>query len=168
AVAAPTCSALPPPGADLAGASVQQLTLAPGRIWSTTTGAGVTVAVVDTGVDTANPQLAPAVSGGVDLIAGPPDGTLDCAAHGTAAASVIAARATGGTRFAGLAPGARILPVRLTEQAGGEAGAGVDPALLAAAIRRATDAGAGIVNVSVLAAAGTPELAAAVRHAQDH
>jgi type VII secretion-associated serine protease mycosin len=128
-----------------------------------TDGAGVTVAVVDSGVDRRHAQLAGAVVPGADVLAsGGSDGRRDCVGHGTAVASVIAARPVGGSGLVGLAPGAAIMPVRANERivAGGSAGGGV--ADLAAGIRAATRAGVGVINLSVATGADVPGLRSAV------
>src|SRR6185437_8246667 len=62
-------------------------------VWKRTRGGGVTVAVVDSGVD-ANPQFGDRVIPGPDLVAGTKPGIppgADCVGHGTAVASIIAA-----------------------------------------------------------------------------
>ncbi|GAA1610432.1 S8 family serine peptidase [Catellatospora bangladeshensis] len=85
-----------------------------------TQGAGVTVAVIDTGVDATHPDLAGAVLPGADFTdAGPGDGWLDTDGHGTAMAGLIAAHG----RVTGVAPAARILPVRM--DSGGDLARGI-------------------------------------------
>ncbi|MGW0584244.1 S8 family serine peptidase, partial [Streptomyces sp. NPDC002920] len=66
------------------------------RVWQFSRGAGVTVAVVDTGVGTA----APALSGRVTAVG---EAGTDCVGHGTFAAGLIAAAPQDGTGVAGLA-----------------------------------------------------------------
>lgn len=137
----------------------QQL-LAPQRVWSTTRGAGVTVAVVDTGVDANTPQLAGAVLPGQDSsTAGGTPGT-DCLGHGTFVAGIVAAHPAPDTGFAGVAPDARILPVRdtTTENRGSAAD-------MARGIRAAADAGAGVINVSASTNVDDPALRSAVDYA---
>src|SRR4051794_1266704 len=80
--------------------------LAPERVWPFSTGAGVRVAVVDSGSDAGHPQLKGQVLKGFDMLGGGTEGTVDCISHGTAVASIIAARRQPGVGFAGLAPGA--------------------------------------------------------------
>ena len=109
--------------------------------WTITRGAGVVVAVVDSGV-AANPHLANAVVRGVNLV---PDGTdpsgrTDTYGHGTAIAGQIAARRISGSGVEGLAPEARILPVRVfagTSDQEVDAGFGPDVRRMAAGIRYA-------------------------------
>jgi type VII secretion-associated serine protease mycosin len=124
--------------------------------WTVTQGQGVTVAVVDSGVDF-SPQLAGRVSA-IDLTG---QGPRDCVGHGTAVASLISAtdaRARG-IPFYGVAPAARILSVKVNT---GETGFS---RLLAQGIRDAAAAGAQVINVSVQTAAGSPALRAAVAFA---
>ncbi|GAB3800448.1 type VII secretion-associated serine protease mycosin [Micromonospora zhanjiangensis] len=81
-----------------------------------TQGAGVTVAVIDTGVDATHPDLIGSVLPGKDFSirkADVPDGRTDTAGHGTAMAGLIAAHGHGnGAGALGIAPAAKILPVR--------------------------------------------------------
>jgi len=85
-------------------------------VWKRTRGGGVTVAVVDSGVD-ANPQFGDRVIPGPDLVAGTKPGIppgADCVGHGTAVASIIAAAPVPGVSFTGVAPAARILSVKIS------------------------------------------------------
>jgi membrane-anchored mycosin MYCP len=124
--------------------------------WTVTHGQGVTVAVVDSGVDF-SPQLAGRVSA-IDLTG---QGPRDCVGHGTAVASLIAATDARARRipFYGVAPAARILSVKVNT---GETGVS---RLLAQGIRDAATAGAQVINVSVQTAASTPALRTAVAFA---
>ncbi|QCU79481.1 peptidase S8 [Citricoccus sp. SGAir0253] len=87
--------------------------------WETTRGEGVTVAVIDTGIDDTHPDLTGQVAGGTDLSgAGSPDGTEPVGtmpAHGTLVASLLAGHGHDGAA-------ARTAPP------GDAAGAGEDPA----------------------------------------
>src|SRR5690554_338269 len=85
------------------------------RVHKITQGEGVTVAVIDTGVDADHPDLAGAVRPGADFAirkATPPDGRVDKDGHGTAMAGLIAGRGRGGQGILGIAPKATILPIR--------------------------------------------------------
>jgi type VII secretion-associated serine protease mycosin len=133
-----------------------------------TDGAGVVVAVVDSGVDGTQPQLAGRVLAGSDLLDPVGDGRLDCVGHGTAVASIIAAVRRPGAGLRGLAPGAKILPVRVSERIevdGAVIGRGVDAAGLADGIDRAVAGGAGVVNLSISVGVDDPRLRRAVARA---
>ncbi|WP_167449922.1 S8 family serine peptidase [Streptomyces hyaluromycini] len=127
------------------------------RAHQLTRGAGVTVAVVDTGVSAAASGLSGRVTG---LGAG---ATQDCVGHGTFVAGIIAAASRTGSGFSGVAPAARILAVRGTGTDGTP-----DEARVAAGIRAATDAGAGVVDVSQSFPSGTAALNSALEYAARH
>lgn len=141
--------------------SLRRLLLA--QMWRYGQGAGVRVAVVDTGVDDRNPQLAGAVDtrDGVDLIDPAGDGTDDTVGHGTEVAGIIAARPAAGTGFVGIAPRATVIPVRQND----DEGDGTTDTL-AEGIRKAVDAGARVINISQdTAAAPDANLARAITDA---
>lgn len=170
AAAAPSACANPSePGQVISDTPWHQQWLAPQRVWPLSTGAGVEVAVVDSGSDSSHPQLDGRVNSGFDALRGTQGGDFDCVSHGTAVASLIAARPQDGVGFHGLAPDARILPIRVSEQAGGgnEAqGESVSPRVFAQAIRRAVDSGADVVNMSVTLYQPDTEVESAIRYAQ--
>ncbi|MER5812526.1 type VII secretion-associated serine protease mycosin [Streptomyces sp. NPDC002033] len=137
-------------------------------LWARTKGKGVRVAVIDTGVDRANPQLSGALDTGAGrdfLDAKGGDGTNDTVGHGTKVAGLIAARPQEGTGFVGLAPEATVIPIRQNDgQGNGKA------ATLAQAIDHAVAKGAQVINISQDTDAPlTPdsELAKAVQRALD-
>ncbi|MEU4155410.1 type VII secretion-associated serine protease mycosin [Actinoplanes sp. NPDC026670] len=102
-------------GSPVAGVPAELRAYSPERLAGLATGAGVRVAVVDSGVDVRNPQLKGQVLAGRDLLHGAADGRRDCVGHGTAVAGIIAGLPDGSTGVRGLAPGATIIPVRVTE-----------------------------------------------------
>src|SRR3954462_5881517 len=140
------------------------------------TGAGIRVAVIDSGVDAQHPQLKSqdAVAAGRDFLRGAGDGRQDCNGHGTMVASIIAARKVPGTPFQGLAPEATIVPVRVSEQSESAEGTQVGDA---ASVRRFADAiawaadpqggDADVINLSLTTTTNDPgvreAVAAAVR-----
>ncbi|RKN48402.1 type VII secretion-associated serine protease mycosin [Micromonospora endolithica] len=167
---APGCATPLAPSRPVTGTPWAQQRYAPERLAPLATGAGVTVAVVDSGVDRAHPQLAGRVLTGDDLLDPGGDGTRDCAGHGTGVASIIAAAPRPGVAFRGLAPDARILPVRVSEQQvvdGRESGRTVSAGDFARAIRWAVDRGADVLNLSVVLYADDPAVRAAIAHAVD-
>jgi membrane-anchored mycosin MYCP len=136
--------------------------LLPKRVWNLTQGAGVTVAVIDSGIDASVPQLAGRVLPGVDVVGSGPADT-DCLGHGTFVAGVIAAQPAPGTGLAGVAPQAKVLPIRQAISA--DDGSVSD---LAEGIRAAVDGGATVINVSASSFRPSLELQAAVQYASLH
>ncbi|WP_425835972.1 type VII secretion-associated serine protease mycosin [Streptomyces fractus] len=124
--------------------------------WKTTRGKGVTVAVLDTGVDDKHPDLKGSVLPGKDLIGfGAERGDRPWARHGTAIAGIIAGHGHGkddADGVMGVAPQARILPVRVILEDGDPARAKARETrgnALADGIRWATDHGADVINLSL-------------------
>lgn len=120
--------------------------------WSLATGKGVTVAVVDSGVDAGNAHLAGAVLPGTSFVPGPP--TEDILGHGTGVAGIIAARSLGDkSALVGAAPDAKILPVRVFQDEDTTGSRPVafppDTGRMAAGIAWAVRHGADVVNVSM-------------------
>ncbi|MFF7753429.1 type VII secretion-associated serine protease mycosin [Streptomyces sp. NPDC007971] len=126
------------------------------ELWALSTGKGVQVAVIDTGVDVKNRQLTKAIdaSKGENLLPdknnkgekidrGNKSGTTDTVGHGTRVAGIIGARPMKGTGFVGLAPDATIIPIKQNDAEGdGTADK------LAQGIRDAVDKGADVINIS--------------------
>jgi type VII secretion-associated serine protease mycosin len=126
-------------------------------VWGLTQGAGVKVAVVDSGVDY-NRQLAGKVTA-IDLTH---TGTQDCQGHGTMVAGLIAARPIRGLPFSGVAPAATILSVKVQNSyTSGSNGV----ATLAQGIYDAAYWGAKVINVSITTKANSPALLHAVQYA---
>ncbi|MGK5738010.1 S8 family serine peptidase [Micromonospora sp. URMC 103] len=127
-----------------------------------TKGRGVTVAVIDSGVDAGHPDLRGQVLRGRGFGPGAAaDGRTDPdteSGHGTAMAGIIAGRGGGSMHVLGIAPEAKILPVGLGP---GENGLEETPA----GVRWAVDAGAKVMNVSLGAHGDDPEMVEAVRYA---
>lgn len=154
-----TCHNLTPTGFDRSVPWPQQQ-LDYQRVWQLTQGAGVTVAVVDTGVDGNQPFLRGAVLPGIDIANGGGPANTDCDGHGTFVAGLIAGRRLPGFGFAGIAPKATILPVRQANST--QDGTSLH---LAASIIAAAKAGASVINVSIVTSKSTPTLARAVKYA---
>ncbi|MFE1452795.1 type VII secretion-associated serine protease mycosin [Streptomyces olivaceoviridis] len=124
--------------------------------WRTSKGRGVTVAVLDTGVEADHPDLDGNVLPDKDMIgfgAGPGDRTW--ARHGTAMAGIIAGHGHGpggSDGVVGVAPEAKILPVRVILEDGDPARAKARTTrgnALADGIRWAADHGADVINLSL-------------------
>jgi membrane-anchored mycosin MYCP len=130
-------------------------------------GGGVTVAVVDSGVDATHPQLTGTIVRGEDLLTPGGTGQRDCVGHGTAVASIIAAAPRPGVDFAGLAPKAHVVPFRVTEREvvnGQPQGKEGSPGGLAKAIHDAADQ-AQVINLSLTMETDDPQVRAAVGYA---
>jgi type VII secretion-associated serine protease mycosin len=168
---AAVCEQAPPKLPVFKGTPPEDEVYAPKRLAPIATGKGVRVAVIDSGVDATHPQLRRNVERGADFLHGDGDGDQDCVGHGTEVASIIAARPASDTGFQGLAPGATIIPVRISEQKeidGKAVGDRGTPAQFAQAIDWAVDQGdAQVINLSLVMTANNDQVAAAVRRAVD-
>src|SRR5882672_10485049 len=85
------------------------------RAWKLSTGSGVIVAVIDSGVSADHPDLVGQVLPGLDLVDRGGDGHTDAVGHGTTVAALIAGRNDDRVGVVGLAPDAKILPVRVLD-----------------------------------------------------
>ncbi|KAB2347834.1 S8 family serine peptidase [Actinomadura rudentiformis] len=110
------------------------------KVWPVSQGAGVTVAVIDTGVNASLPEFQGAVVPGADLERGSGDGRTDTdtklGGHGTGMAALIASQG-GRTGFVGVAPQAKILPIIADSHEATTKG-----------IRYAVDHGAKVISIS--------------------
>ncbi|HEY3631331.1 MAG TPA: S8 family serine peptidase [Jatrophihabitantaceae bacterium] len=130
------------------------------QVWPITDGSGVLVAVIDSGFNNEGTQLSqihlrlPGVN--VSGVFGPND-VRDCFYHGTAVTGIIAAPRVDGVFFTGVAPGVTILPIK-EQQSEDEKGT----EKMATAIDAAIAARARVVNISISAQNGTPDLERAI------
>jgi len=134
------------------------------RVWSTTTGAGVIVAVVDSGSGQ-HPDLAENLLPGrsfFGLVETPDGNDIDTSGHGSHVAGIIAAAANNGIGGSGVAPNAKILPIKVLDQAGSG-----DARDVAAGVRYAADNGAKVINLSLGGAAESSSLSQAIAYAND-
>ena len=134
------------------------------QAWPTTRGAGAVIAVVDTGVDLAHPDLQGQLLHGAtftcDGAPGPcgdgdfrgTNGINDGDEHGTHVSGIAAAATGNATGIDGVAPDAKILPVKVLE-----AGSGSFEDI-AAGIRWSADQGADVINLSLGAPPGVQAL----------
>ncbi|MCH9816952.1 MAG: S8 family serine peptidase [Actinomycetia bacterium] len=132
-------------------------------VWPKTTGAGIKVAVVDSGVAGSHPDLSGQITSGADFVvdqSGNTPNTSDANGHGTHVAGVIAAVAGNGVGVAGLAPAARIIPVRVLDANGSGFSSDVADGIIFAA-----DQGADVINLS-LGGTQSSSVGAALEYAQ--
>ncbi|MBV8985049.1 MAG: S8 family serine peptidase [Acidimicrobiia bacterium] len=143
--------------------------------WTASTGAGVYVGVVDSGIDANHEDLAGKVVDGANCVGSNGNearctsgGTSDVVGHGTHVAGIIAALTNNGIGVASMAPDAHLI----SAQAVGSDGSGSD-ADVGAAIRWVVDHGARVVNLSLGAettsrVAFGPGFSSAVEYAWAH
>lgn len=111
----------------------------------TATGAGATIAVIDTGVQAGHPDLQGSrFLGGYDFVDGDPVPNDDVDGHGTHVLGIAGANEDNATGIASVAPGARILPVRVL----GDDGSG-NTADVVRGIDYAVQQGADVINLSL-------------------
>jgi len=111
--------------------------------WRVSKGGGVTIAIVDTGVDPDHPDLTAKLVPGRDLVDG--DAVArDPNGHGTHVAGIAAAATANAVGIAGAAPAARIMPVRVLRADGSG-----DERTIAAGIGWAAAHGADVINLSL-------------------
>ncbi|MET9350654.1 S8 family peptidase [Streptomyces termitum] len=118
------------------------------EIWKKTTGEGIKIAVIDSGVNPSTPSLKGQVLPGRDASVpegGGPD-TIDRTGRGTTTAELIAGTGAGGG-LQGLAPGARIIPIRVPDLRHDELPSIYDH--VDQAIRMALERDARIITISV-------------------
>ena len=133
-------------------------------VWSITRGAGVTVAVIDSGSGphpdlNANLDTGRTMFGSIDS-AGVID--VDVAGHGSHVSGIIAAVADNAIGGSGVAPQARILPIRVL----GAKGEGISADVLKA-VRFAVDSGVKVINLSLGGDAESADLTKAIQYAVD-
>jgi thermitase len=126
--------------------------------WDFANGAGVTVAVIDTGVDASHPDLAPSLVAGWNFVDNNSN-AADVMGHGTKAAGAVAATMNNGIGVAGVAGGARIMPLRVTSADGSFYYSAVAQALTWAA-----DRGAKVANMSIYGALNSASIISAANY----
>jgi type VII secretion-associated serine protease mycosin len=147
---------------------------APQTLGTLATGVGVRVAVLDSGVDASVPQLRGRVEAGKDFLHHDADARQDCLGHGTAVAGIIVGGRNAANGFRGLAPGATIVPVRVSEQEADEDANrdSSDDHVSFTDFARAIDWAVGpgraqVINMSLVTAEDDPRVRAAVARAVD-
>src|ERR1043166_3756296 len=111
--------------------------------WDITTGSsGVTIAILDSGVDATHPELAPVIVPGWNFYDNNAD-TSDVTGHGTAVAGQAAAGGNNGVGVAGVAWGCRIMPIRVADINGNG-----NLSAMASGLTYAADHDARVANIS--------------------
>ena len=125
------------------------------QAWDYENGTGVVIAILDTGVDATHPDLASNIVPGWNIYDDNPD-TSDVYGHGTLVAGTASAAANDGIGSAGIAWGAKIMPVRIADANGYAYFSTV-----AQGIYWAADHGARVANISFNGVAGSTTVQAA-------
>jgi serine protease len=133
------------------------------QAWATSRGAGAVIAVVDTGADLTHPDLASKLVPGATFVGcdpscgngdwkGPDGVGQPNDTHGTHVAGIAAAATGNGIGIAGVAPDAKIMPIKVLEDGSGSFED------IAHGIRYAADHGANVINMSLGGVQGTQAL----------
>ena len=133
-------------------------------VWKITRGAGITVAVIDSGSGPhpdldANLDAGRTMFGSIDSV-GAID--VDVAGHGSHVAGIIAAVADNAIGGSGVAPQSRILPIRVLDAQGSG-----DSKDVSKAVRFAVDSGVKVINLSLGGSTESTSLTAAIQYATD-
>ena len=113
--------------------------------WDKTQGAGITIAILDSGLDSGHPDLSGRLVAGYNVYDNNTN-TADVCGHGTKAAGSAAAAANNAVGVAGVAGQARIMPVRIAYNNSGSCSAYFST--MASGVTWAADHGARVVNIS--------------------
>jgi thermitase len=123
--------------------------------WDTASGSGVTIAILDSGVDASHPDLAARMVPGWNWYDNNSN-TSDVNGHGTLVAGAAAASMNNGTGVAGVAGTARLMPVRISD-----ANAYATFSTIAKGLTWAADNGARVANISYKVAGSSSVISAA-------
>lgn len=118
------------------------------QAWTKTKGAGITIAIIDTGIDLGHPDLKAHIASHYDCTSGSCLGGAsagnDDSGHGSHVAGIAAAVTSNGVGVAGVAPSAKLMAVKvLDSQGNGRCGD------IVIGIRFASDHGARVINLSL-------------------
>lgn len=130
--------------------------------WDVTEGtADVVIAILDTGINPAHPELAGRLVAGYDFVNNDAD-PMDDFGHGTHVAGIVAAELNGAS-IVGVCPKCKLMPVKvLNEKNGGKW------SYVVQGILYAVDNGARVINLSLGAGVSSATLESAIKYAQDH
>jgi hypothetical protein len=133
--------------------------------WDASMGAGVTIAILDSGIDASHPDLAPNLVAGYNFYDNNSN-TADACGHGTAVAGTAAAALNNGAGVAGVAGMAKIMPLRVAYFDTGYNECYAYYSTIANGLTWAADHGARIANVSYGGVAGSAAIISAAKYMQ--
>ena len=125
-------------------------------------GSGAIIAILDSGVDATQPDLAAKLVAGYNTFSNTTD-TSDAFGHGTEVAGVAGALTNNAVGVAGVASASPIMPVRVTNATGGATAASIANGIIWAA-----DHGARVINLSFNGVAGNATIRTAAEYAYNH
>jgi len=118
------------------------------QAWTKAKGAGITIAIVDTGIDLTHPDLKAHIASHYDCTSGSCVGGAtagnDDNGHGSHVAGIAAAVTGNGVGVAGVAPSAKLMAVKVLDSSGSG-----NCSNIVAGIRFASDHGARVINLSL-------------------
>ena len=127
--------------------------------WDVSRGTGVTVAILDSGIDTTHPELASKVKGSKVFTTTSID---DKNGHGTHVAGILAANTNNGQGIAGVCPDCQLLIGKITND---DSGGSVPGSAIAPSIIWAADSGAQVINMSIAGSSYSQAIQDAVTYA---
>lgn len=131
--------------------------------WDLAQGSGVTIAILDSGIDAAHPDLAPNLTGGYNVYDANTNLT-DVCGHGTSVAGAAAAVNNNAIGVAGIAGRARIMPVRVAYKKATDGGCYAAYSTVASGLIYAADNGARVANVSYGGVTGSSSVTSAANY----
>lgn len=131
--------------------------------WDTSQGAGVTIAILDSGVDVNHPDLVARLVPGYNIYSDNSDLT-DVCGHGTAVAGVAAASSNNATGVAGVAGAASLMPIRVAYADSTTGGCTAYYSTIASGLTYAADHGARVANISYGGVAGSSTIMSAANY----
>ncbi|MES2071420.1 MAG: S8 family serine peptidase [Pseudomonadota bacterium] len=140
------------------GSEYHLTTIGAPAAWDSSQGAGITIAILDSGVDPTHPDLVPNLVAGYNFYDNNTN-TADVNGHGTAVAGAAAAASNNGIGVAGVAGQAKIMPVRIAD-----ANAYAYYSTIAQGLTWAADHGARVANISYGGVAGSPSIQSAAQY----